>query len=126
MSLKNFIILMALGTFLSWLGWILVINFINPSTTGVAGFIFFYLSLFLASTGTIAVIGLLIRMRGRREKLITEEVGTAFRHGILFSILIVGLFFLQSQKFLTWWNIVLFIFVLTILEFFFISLKKKT
>jgi len=116
---------MTTGALISWLGWVLVINFIDPTSAGLIGFIFFYLSLFLALTGTITIIGLLIRMRITKEEFITKEVEIAFRQGMLFSFLIIGLLFLQSQRLLTWWNIILFILALTILEFFFISFKRQ-
>jgi hypothetical protein len=44
---------------------------------------------------------------------------------VLLAVLITGLILLQSQRLLTWWNIILFILGLTVLEFFLISYKKE-
>ncbi len=125
MRLRTYLILMTVSTVALWLGWFLVINYIDPTTAGLMGFIFFYLSLLLALTGTISIIGLLIRSTAFREESILEQVEIALRQGIMLALMIVGLLLLQSQRLLTWWNIILLILALTILEFFFISSKRQ-
>lgn len=125
MSLKSYIIIMSICTAVLWLGWMLIINLINPATTGAFGFIFFYATLFLALTGAIAILGLLIRMKSSESEFVPSEVGTALRQGVLFAILIVGLLFLQSLRLLSWWNVVLFVLIITLAEFFLISFKRQ-
>lgn len=115
---------MALATLVCWGAWVVVINNIDPTETGFLGFDFFYFSLFLAITGTLSVIGFFVRKLVLKEELAFRHVAVSFRQGILFAILIVGSLVLQSHKLLTWWNIILFILALTVLEFFFISFKK--
>ena len=126
MSLNKYLILMTLTTIVCWAVWAMVINIINPTQAGFLGFLFFYASLFLASIGSISIIGFFIRKVLLREELAFRHVVVSFRQAILLSILIIGSLILQSRGLLTWWNTILFILALTVLEFFFISFKKQT
>lgn len=125
MSLKKYLILMSVCTLFCWLALVLVINYIDPTETNLLGFLFFYLSLFLACLGTMSVLGFAVRMKFLKDEIVYKQVGTAFRQAVMFSFLVTGSLFLQSKSLLTWWNILLFILALTILEFFFISYKKR-
>lgn len=116
---------MSICTLFCWLAWILVVNLIDPTETGVLGFGFFYSSLFLACLGTMSILGFWLRMKIFRDEIVYKQVGTAFRQAVMFSILVVGSLFLQSKSLLTWWNIILFILALTVFEFFFLSYKKR-
>ncbi len=97
---------------------------VNPLEASIAGFLMFYLSLLFASLGSLALLGLLVRRIFKKGELAYRHVVISFRQAVFFSILIVGLLFLQSFRLLTWWNMVLLIFALTVLEFFFISYKR--
>jgi len=98
---------------------------IDPGQTGFFGFLFFYLSLFLALTGTIALVGLLIRSYTLKHEMIFRLVTRSFRQGLFFSVLIIGTLLLQSQRLLTWWNTIFLVIGLTALEFFFVSDKRR-
>ena len=116
---------MALSTAFCWLAWAMVILYINPFQAGILGFLFFYVSLLLALIGTFSLAGFLIRIILIKKEVISKLVGISFRQAILFAVLIVGLLFLQSKQLLTWWNILLLVLALTILEFFFISYRTS-
>ena len=126
MTLNKYLILMTLTTIVCWGAWISVINTINPIEAGFLGFFFFYSSLLLALTGTLSVIGFFIRKLVLKEELAFCHVAVSFRQAILFSILVAGSLILQAKGLLTWWNVLLFILALTVLEFFFISFKKQS
>ncbi len=102
MTLRKYLILMSIATFFCWLAWVLVINYIDPTETGLLGFVFFYSSLFLAVLGTMSVLGFAVRIKIFKDEIVYKQVGTAFRQGVMFSILVTGLLFLQSKSFLTW------------------------
>lgn len=116
--------MMLLATAICWSAWVVVINSINPETTNLIGFLLFYVSLFLAVVGSTAIMGFLIRFVLLRRELVFRQVVIAFRQSFSFSILIIVLLILQSFSMLTWWNIVLLIVGLTMLEFFLISYKR--
>jgi len=124
MTLKTYLTMMLLATAICWSAWVVVINSINPETTNLIGFLLFYVSLFLAVVGSTAIMGFLIRFVLLRRELVFRQVVIAFRQSFSFSILIIVLLILQSFSMLTWWNIVLLIVGLTMLEFFLISYKR--
>ena len=125
MSLKQYIIIMLIATLLCWGMFALVLLMINPFKAGILGFLFFYLSLFCATLGTGALIGLGIRQFRESEEIVYKQVLISFRQGIFFAGLICGLLFLQSFRLLAWWNISLLIFALALLELFFLTYRRE-
>lgn len=126
MSLKSFFLLIILGTIFSWLAWGMVIFNFDPAQIGWMEFISFYISLFLALIGSLLIIMDWFKSKVFRRQLLVFRVRTSVRHGILFSVLLVVWAFLQSQSLVTWWVLLLLVLAITILEFFFISLQRKS
>lgn len=125
MTLKQYLILMTISAVFCWAIWVFVLFMIDPTTAGLLGFGFFYLSLFLSLAGTMSVLGLLFRKKFGKEEAVFRTVTTSFRQATLLSLLVIGALFLKSKSLLAWWNIVLLVLALTILEFFFISYQKR-
>jgi hypothetical protein len=125
MSLKIFLVLIILGTILAWITFGLVVFNLDPEQAGIFGFLLFYLNLFLALSGTIFIVSDLIKARFFKYQSLYHRFKVSLRHSIFFTVLILGWAFLKSQGILRWWNILLLILSLTILEFFFISLDKQ-
>ena len=61
MTLKNYLLVMGFLTALCWGIFIFVANLIDPFITNWLGFSLFYLALFFALSGTIALLGFLFR-----------------------------------------------------------------
>lgn len=125
MTYKQYLTVMTVGTILSWLAWFFVLFFIDPFGANLIGLLFFYLSLYLALCGSLAILGLIFRIYLSRDTVVSRQAGVAFRQAILFASLPVGSLMLQAKDLFTWWNTVLFIVALTFIEFFFISIKKR-
>jgi hypothetical protein len=115
---------MLLATGICWAAWAVVVQSINPETTNWIGFLLFYGSLFLAVVGTSALVGFCIRFVLLRKELVLRQVAVAFRQSFLFAVIIVGSLILQSFRMLTWYNALLLVVALTVLEFFLISYKR--
>lgn len=124
MSLFRYLIILGLATLLCWIALFAVVFFINPGTAGALAFIFFYLSLTFALVGTFSLLGYLLRWVKSREELPHKIVNVASRQSVLFTLLIVVALMLQSQRFLTWWNMLILVAVAGLVEMFFISYKK--
>jgi len=108
---------MTIGTTLCWLAWFFVVSSVNPLETGFWGIAFFYISLFLAFTGTFSVIGFLIRHHFvKNDMIIFHHVRHTFRQGILVSSLFIIALILLQQKLLTWWNGIILVILFVILE----------
>ncbi|MFH1598371.1 MAG: hypothetical protein ABIB97_04890 [Patescibacteria group bacterium] len=121
MPLKRYLIGISLSTLFCWLAWITVLYYINPETSGFIGLFLFYISLLVALTGTLALIGFFIRVWFSQEEIVYKHVGKSLRQAVLFSLLVVGGLLLQGARLLTWWNGLLFIMGLAVLELFFLT-----
>jgi len=125
MTLRQYLILMSISAVFCWIIWALVLYLIDPTETGLLGFVFFYLSLFLALAGTLSVVGLLLRMKFGKGELIFKTVTISFRQATMLAFLVIGGLLLKSKNLLTWWNVLFLVLALTVLESFFLSYKKK-
>lgn len=124
MSLKKFLIFMTITTIICWVGWITVLYYIDPESTGVIGLSLFYISLFFALIGTFTLAGFFIRIWFQKTEMLFQHVGVAFRQSMFFSLLVVGAVILQGMRLLTWWNAALFILFLATLEYFFLARRS--
>lgn len=126
MTLRQYLLLMAVGTALAWGAVGLIVGTVDPTVTQPMVFGAFYASLFLALTGTLSVVGFVLRIAFLRQQLVvSRHVAISFRQAIMLALLIVISLFLQSRSLLTWWNALLIVAAITVLEFFFISAKVR-
>ena len=124
MTLRSYLIIMIITTLLCWTAWFYILWMVNPEATNWAGFLLFYLSLFLALVGIIAIIAFLIRFIGLKHELAFRSVKNAFRQSFLFSSFIIMILFLLSQELFSWLNVIFLVIGLSVLEFFIISYSK--
>jgi hypothetical protein len=94
---------------------------IDPFNAGVLGFVFFYLTFAFALTSSFSVFGLVFRLWFVKNQLAVKQVATALRQGIWFALLVIVSLILFSHSLLFWWNGLLLIAILAMLEFFFLS-----
>ncbi|MDD4995465.1 MAG: hypothetical protein PHW53_03325 [Patescibacteria group bacterium] len=125
MTLRAFILFMLLATIICWSAFLIIIFKTNPYETGALGFIFFYASLFLSLIGTLTVAGIFVRMIIlKRDDFISRRVAASFRQGAFLAAVAVAGLYLMSRGLLTWWNVLFFVAGVSLLEFFFISIKR--
>ncbi|MEK7211676.1 MAG: hypothetical protein AAB731_03515 [Patescibacteria group bacterium] len=125
MTLRQYLILMTLCTVLSWVAWVAVLISVDPAEQGILAVLFFYASLGLAVVGTNAIIGLFLRARFNRLELVSRLAATSFRQAIWFAAAVIIALVLERMKVFTWWIMVGIIFALLVLEFFFLSLRRR-
>ena len=121
MPLKRYLIGISISTLFCWLAWVTVLYYINPESSGFIGLFLFYISLLIALVGSFALLGFFFRVWFLAEDIVYKHVGVSLRQAILFSVLVVGGLFLQALRLLTWWNGLLFILGLVVLELFFLT-----
>lgn len=124
MTLRQYFLWMILSTGLCWLGWWSVIWMVDPADAGLLGLFLFYAMLSLALIGTFSVLGLGFRALRHRHEPVSRHATTSFRQSVLLTCLLAGSLALQSRSLLTWWNLMLFITTMTVLEFFLISFRS--
>lgn len=121
MTQKTYFFLIIITTLINFIIFIMTLLYINPYTSGIGGFVFFYASLFLLLFGSILYLSYFIHSVLMRWTSVFKNIQVSTRHGILFSFLIIGSLVLQSQAMLTWYNLIILILLSTFVEFLFIS-----
>jgi len=125
MTLKSYLTLMIIATLACWGAFLFILNTVNPEITNWLGFILFYSSLFLAISGLAAIVGFLIRFWFLKQKLAFYSVNSAFRQSFLFALLIISILLLLANELFTILNVLLLVVIITLIEFFLISHRKK-
>lgn len=122
MTLKQYLILMTIGTIICWLTWLLLIFSVSPADAGLTGLLFFYFSLGLAILGTFSVLGFIIKRSViKNDDAVFRHVKKTFRQGMLVSLYLIILLVLQSQNLLSWWNALILVMIFIIIEFAYLS-----
>ena len=125
MSLKQLLIIVGIATAIFWIGWGMVLFQINPDTGGWSGLAAFYLTLLASLLGTFFLASFGVRKHFDKDELEYKLVGKSFRQSLFFAVALVGILALQDLHFLTWWNLIMLVVGLGILEYFFISFNSK-
>lgn len=99
-----------------------ILVYFNPFTSGLLVFISFYFSLFIVSASVFTLIGWIIRIisKKRRSPLPKKEAihrfEVSFRQGMFLSAILIASLILQSQKVLSWWNLLILVVVVGLSE----------
>jgi hypothetical protein len=80
---------------------------INPYSSGQWGITFFYATQFFAVAGTASLVGFAVRALVHRTEPSFQMVATSFRQGVLLASVATASAWLQSQRLLEWWSLVL-------------------
>jgi len=126
MSLRSYLVLMILATFVCFFSFTIAIMMIDPNTTNWAGFILFYFSLFFSLMGFMSILGFVFRFVFLHKRLEARLVSVAFRQAFLVSFLVVAVLFLLSRGLFSWLNLLLIIIVFSALEFFLLSYETPS
>ncbi|MCX6765705.1 MAG: hypothetical protein NT136_01955 [Candidatus Moranbacteria bacterium] len=121
MTLKLYLWGMRVSVFLSLLAWGAVVCFIDPEKTGIFGQVLFYLTLFLSLSGTFILFLTWARRKARGGEIAFVHLGISFRQGLLLGLLAVLLLVLQHFQVLTWWDGLLVIAGIFLVELYFLS-----
>lgn len=125
MTLKKYLIGIAVSTVLTFVAFMLVLFYVDPFDTGIVGFVGFYASLFFTIIGAFTIIGFYLRIWSSGNEVVYAHVAPSFRQAIFLAIIIIGSLLLQSFRLLTWWDAILFVLSIVLLEFFFMSRMRR-
>ncbi len=124
MTLKKYLMLTAIATAICWTVFLFISSVVNPELTSWLGFLLFYLSLFLAISGTASLFGFLVRFVALKHELAFYAVKIAFRQSFLFALFIIAILILLSYSLFTWLNLFMLVAVFVIAETFMINSQK--
>ena len=117
MTLRQYLSLMSIATFLCWMAWITVVWYSDPTRANFMGLFLFYFSLFLSIIGTFSVCGFLIqRAIIKNDYLVFRHVKKTFRQGFLTASFVIICLLLLAKDLLAWWNFIILIVLFIFLE----------
>lgn len=125
MSLRQYLIALALGTAISISAWCIVMISIDPSTAGTLAFFVFYLTLGAGIAGIFTIGGTMIRARKYTEDTIHSAVARSFRQGILLSGLLLICLYLLSRNLFSSGTMLLLVVLAGLIEFLMLSIRKE-
>ncbi|PIR78400.1 MAG: hypothetical protein COU28_01805 [Candidatus Magasanikbacteria bacterium CG10_big_fil_rev_8_21_14_0_10_36_16] len=127
MNLRQYIATMLFATILCWLSWVFVITNVDPFTTPISGFAFFYGSLFLSVMGTLSLIFFLFyKLFGDKNLPMFRYVEVSFRQAMFLSLFVILALFLQGQNYLNMVTASLLLVIFVLIVSFNISVKYKS
>lgn len=112
---------MTTATSFAFMGWILVIMYIDPASSGFMGLSLFYATLFLALLGFFTLISFSLKRWIGNNEIIFSYITSSFRQGFWLAIIVVGILVMQGARILNWWDALLFVGSISLLELYFIS-----
>lgn len=119
MTLRTYTIGMILIGLLALASWALVLFFLSPDTVFAVSL--FLITLFLGATAILSIVGFSLRRVVSKNELVYLHLKTSLRQGTFLSLILTGMLALQGFKILTVWDGSLFVALIMVLEFYFLS-----
>ncbi|MFA5946787.1 MAG: hypothetical protein WC813_02070 [Patescibacteria group bacterium] len=125
MNLRQYIAILALGTTVSLVAWVIILQAMDPFTAGPLALAIFYITLGSGLAGLLTIIGTVLRASRFPEAGAGVAVIRSFRQSVLLSVLIiVSLVFMSLEMFSSPVLLVL-IGLLALIEFFFLIFQDR-
>lgn len=119
MTLKVYLWGIRISTILALLAWGAILYYVDPEKTGIFGQVLFYGSLFLALSGIFILFFTWVRRKINKEESFVY-IGMSFRQGVLLALLVVILLVMLSLGILVWWDGLLVVAALFLIELYFL------
>jgi hypothetical protein len=123
MRLQSYLLGIGLSSVICWVAFILTVIYISPEASKVLALSSFFVSLFFALAGTFTLVGFFVRTTLSHNELYYANINIAFRQGFFAAFTIISLLGMQALHLLTWWNGILFVIIIILIEFYFLTKK---
>ena len=90
--------------------------FLNPFTSGWIGLTLLLVSLYFLVASIFTLVGFVVRVLRSRKEIIYAHLATAFRQGLLLSLIVVGSLLLQAFRIFNIWSALLFVAAVVLIE----------
>lgn len=122
MTLKSYLWGIRLSVLVILAALVLVLRQIDPEKSGVVGQLFFYVSTFLFFAALLILFFTWLRRKfSKDDENAFIYLGMSFRQGVLMSVLIIGLLILQQYRVLVWWDGLLAVAGIFLIELYFLT-----
>ncbi len=116
MSVRTYLVGLALSSALCSVALVLTLVNTNPGQGGQTALASLYVSAFFSLLGIITLIGYSVRRYLSRNEVKYAHIQASFRQGFLVSALAVGLLLLQAIRLVSWWDILLLLLIVVLIE----------
>lgn len=99
----------------------MIIFWLNPQQAGTVGFLFFFVTLFVALVSTVALLGYALRRLVVPYVLPAYRVRHSMRHALFVSTFACAVLLLQLGRLLQWWLVLIMVILVLSAEFIFLS-----
>lgn len=120
MTLKSYIWGMRFATLFSIAGLVAVVYCVDPDA-GPVGKMLFYFILFFVLSGILNLLFLWLRRRITTSETAFANVGMSLRQAMILALFAIGLLILQSFRVLVWWDGLLLLAGVFLVELYFLS-----
>lgn len=114
--MKKYVIGLLVSAIASITAFGFVIVFLNPRLTGPVGPVLLLSALYIFLTSIVTLIGFVLRVWLSGNEIIFAHLGTAFRQGLLISLVLVGSLVLQLFRIFNIWSGLLFVIAIVLTE----------
>ena len=118
---RNYVISVLVASFLSWFSFAVVLYELSPFSQTLLSLSLFYSTLLVALSGSFSMIFYALRRWANKNEIHNRHLNASIRQGILVSLmLVIGLGF-QRLRILTWWDSLLLLGIVLMIEFYFMN-----
>lgn len=123
MSLKTYLVGIAISTFLCWSAFFLTVTNIDPFLADYSGLASFFVSFFLGLLGLVILITIYIRSRIYSVAELYEKMPVLVRQSFFISIGLTAGLWMQSMRVFRWWTGLMLLIILILVEISFYANK---
>ena len=124
MNLRQYLVVMSIGTAVALSTWCVVLIAMNPLTSGAIALVAFYVTLTLGLSGLFAILGTMVRTYRFPERDIGGIVNRSLRQAVFLTVLLVGSLYLMTEGLFSTLTLFIAVLALGFLEFFFLISSK--
>lgn len=121
MTFRTYVWGISIITLFSFIALAGVIIYVDPEKSGVAGKAIFYLVFLFFLSGFLNLILIWLRKKMIGRDAIAANLSLSLRQGILLAILAIGILILQGMRVLVWWDGLLLVAGVFLIELYFLS-----
>ena len=121
MTLKSYIWGIRIITLISLVALGAVVYYIDPENSSLIGILLFYLVAFFVLSGIFNLILIFLRRKLLGNEMAVKNIDLSFRQGILLAVMIIAIMILQSYQMLIWWDALLVVAGVFLVELYFLS-----
>ena len=127
MTTKAFLWGMRFITLLAIIATVLLIVFVGPYQNQdpndwlIFNIVLLNITLFIALSGVFTLFLFFLRKKSSGNEILSSHAGTSFRQGMLLSLAMLSLLLLQSFRILTWWDGLLAMGAIMMVELYFLA-----